>query len=183
MNKQKADGGIEEWRDIFGYEGVYQVSNLGRVKRLVGYQAKTERIIKPRIKNSGYEFVSLQYKRAKRNFYVHRLVARAFIGECPRGIDVNHINGNKKDNHIGNLEYVTRVENMKHARKIGLHDNRGENQWQHKLTQENVWEIRMVSSLCLEDIGGRKTLALLMGVSERTIDDIVNGKTWREEYS
>lgn len=118
----------EIWNNIAGYEGYYQVSNLGRVKsvgRTINRNQKgnltiKEKIISSHILKNGYEKVDL-YKNGKRKCeYVHRLVAESFIPNPNGKIDVNHINGNKTDNSVCNLEWTTRSENMKHAFNIGL---------------------------------------------------------------
>lgn len=114
---------IEEWREIPGYEGVYAVSNLGRVKRLAGsklgrgYILKEDRMLKPSPDTLGYMGVKLCFKR----YSVHRLVMLAFVGPA-LDKEVNHINLLRDDNRLVNLEYVTHKENMMHAgrmRRIG----------------------------------------------------------------
>ena len=108
---------MELYKDILGCEGIYQVSNLGNVKRLVGYQCKAERILKPIDNGFGYLSVSLSINGKVAQLYVHRLVATAFIlnvSSNPKVNQVNHINGIKNDNHFENLEWVTSSENHRH---------------------------------------------------------------------
>jgi hypothetical protein len=92
----------EIWKDIKGYEGLYQVSNLGRVKRLIGYYCKTERILTPVTQKSGYNVVSLCGK----IYLVHRLVAEAFIVNPNNLPTVDHINRVKTDNRVENLRWA-----------------------------------------------------------------------------
>lgn len=110
----------EEWRDISGYEGVYQVSNLGRIKsvtRKVWNYTKPGRIIKPFIKPNGYATLSLHNgTQIEKHVYVHRVVAQAFIPNERNCGDINHKNFDKTDNRVENLEWVTRQENIKHFR-------------------------------------------------------------------
>ena len=97
---------IEEWRDIRGYEGLYQVSNLGRVKSIPREKTKGG-ILKPLKDTTGYLSVNL-YKNGKiKRCKIHRLVANNFL-------EVNHKDGNKLNNNLSNLEYVTRSQNILH---------------------------------------------------------------------
>lgn len=120
----------EEWKDIKNYEGLYQVSNLGKVKSLErtksngkGLVKIKERILTQNITNWGYYRVAL-YKNGTRKYYkVHRLVAEAFISNPNNKEQVNHIDGNKLNNNVDNLEWNTRIENMNHTRVNGLCGN------------------------------------------------------------
>lgn len=99
----------EEWRDIKGYEGLYQVSNLGRVKSFV--KDKNGKIRKLHDDTHGYLIVSLGRKNMNK---VHRLVAQTFIPNPNDYPEVNHINGRKDDNRVSNLEWVTHKQNAIH---------------------------------------------------------------------
>ena len=108
---------MEIWKDIDGYEGLYQVSSLGRIK---SYKCKKEKILKLGSNPLGYSIIGL-WKNRKQKFYpVHRLVANTFITNKHNKREVNHIDGNKKNNNVTNLEWATRSENMKHAVNKGL---------------------------------------------------------------
>lgn len=115
-----------EWRDIEGYEGLYQVSNTGLVKSLdrivsqSGYERLMKgRIMKPNNNTSGYLSVQLSNRKHKR-FLIHRLVMIAFVGLNNTKTDVNHKDGNKHNNSLDNLEWVTKKENIDHMIKSGL---------------------------------------------------------------
>ncbi len=117
----------EKWKDIKGFEGLYQVSNLGRVKSLERYkenhgklQKVEEKIKTINIKNSGYQFVQLYKNNKYKNLMVHRLVAQAFIPNVNNKPQINHIDGNKLNNNVTNLEWITKSENEKHAWNAGL---------------------------------------------------------------
>ncbi len=108
----------EGWLPVLNYEGLYEVSNLGRV-RPAKPRYKDVPILKTRICR-GYERVTI-YKNGKRkDFQVHRLVADAFIPNPDNKPQVNHIDGNKLNNVVENLEWVTRSENQLHAKRTGL---------------------------------------------------------------
>ena len=127
----------EIWKDIKGYEGQYQVSNLGRVKslpRTTPYINKAgceswqfrEGQLKKEIDNGrGYKSVSLYKDNKGKQFYIHRLVVEAFIGEIPPGMAVNHKDFDKSNNTLENLEIVTYSENNKHSAKAGRYDDKG----------------------------------------------------------
>lgn len=114
---------IEEWRDIPGYEGRYQASNLGRIRslpRVIDRRSNTPyrlpgRILRPRLSHKGYLLVGLSTESKVKNLSVHRLVAQAFLPNTEGFPEVNHINGNKKDNRAANLEWVTTKENVAHS--------------------------------------------------------------------
>lgn len=115
----------EEWKAVSGFEGRYEVSNLGRVRGLVSnYNGKAKTILKSHIlregDNKGYCRVILLDDSGKRySKSVHRLVAAAFIGDCTN-FEINHKDGNKKNNKVSNLEICDKSYNTKHAYKLGL---------------------------------------------------------------
>lgn len=108
----------EIWKDIPNYEGLYQASNLGKIKN-----KKTNKVLAKRYDHSGYLSVLL-YKRGKyETKKVHRIIAKIFIPNPKNKPQVNHINGKKDDNNINNLEWVTCQENIIHSYKTGIKTN------------------------------------------------------------
>lgn len=133
----------EIWKDIVGYEGYYQVSNLGVIKRLDsfvrcahgGFKLNTGRFLKCRLRD-GYPSVTLCKNGVKTSVFIHRVVAETFI-QTIRGIrtlQVNHIDGNKENNSIDNLEWCTPKENTLHYHRVlggGKHNKREVLQYDH----------------------------------------------------
>lgn len=132
INNTSQKGLNEIWKDVKGYEGLYVVSNLGRVKSI-------ERYVKGRgngLHKAGGGFMKL-FNRSKYigvtlckcnkaiQFYLHRIVADAFIPNPEGNKEVNHIDGNKHNNKVSNLEWVSHSENGKHAYRIGLKVKKG----------------------------------------------------------
>lgn len=100
----------EIWKDVLDYEGLYLVSNFGRVKSLI-----KGIILKPGFKGRGYLCVNLCKDGKLKNFLVHRLVVEAFQGKIPEGLVVNHLNEIKTDNRLENLEICTHKENLNYG--------------------------------------------------------------------
>ena len=107
----------EEWKDIKGYEGYYQVSNLGNIKSFIYFNGHEyiyrERILKPQ--NNRYLTVRLAKNKKVKQYTIHRLVAEYFISNEDKKPYVNHKDGNKYNNRVDNLEWCTAKENTQHA--------------------------------------------------------------------
>lgn len=114
------DPELEVWKPIAGYEGLYEVSNFGRVRRIFRYGRPYISLCKPKITKDGY-FESTLVKEGKpKSIRTHRLVAQAFCHNSEGKNEVNHIDGDKLNNFAGNLEWCTSSENQKHAYRLGL---------------------------------------------------------------
>ena len=167
------DASNETWRDIVGYEGLYEVSDLGRVRNVVRRNGTFPgRILKQH--DTGYYLQVNLYKSGKGRFCsVHRLVAAAFLGECSSECVVNHKDGDKKNPRLDNLEYLTRSENGLHAFAVGL-NHRGEKHGQAKLSDVQIAEIdALIGTMSLRKIGA------IYGVSGQTILNIKKRKCWQ----
>ncbi len=108
---------IEQWKPIEDYNGKYFVSNFGNIK---SYKYNAPKLLKQRKDNYGYLRVALVNGKEVRELKVHRLVAKAFISNPYNKPTVNHIDGNKENNRVENLEWATNKEQMIHARDTGL---------------------------------------------------------------
>lgn len=163
---------IETWKSVVGYETIYEVSDFGRVRRLK--RAKGTRpllILQPSVKSDGREKVVLSVHSKTKNFHVHCLVALAFLGARPVGMEINHKDGNTRNNALSNLEYCTPKENGEHSRRV-LRRNVGESHRNAKLTVEKVHMIR-------DSKLRASALALALGVSESTVRDVITRRTWK----
>lgn len=137
---------MEEWNPIFGFNGRYFCSTLGRIKsvdwRDTRGALRKGRIMKQQRDHYGYMHIFLTNGNFKKINLVHRLIAIAFLG-LKKGKDfVNHKNGKKDDNRIDNLEWVTKSENSKHSFVIGTQDNKGMKHPLARYTDDQIREIR-----------------------------------------
>jgi hypothetical protein len=165
----------EEWRPVVGSETTHEVSNLGRVKSLP-YGMKhwcgrlipmPEKILQDSSHPGGYRTISI---RGRKRQYVHRLVMAAFVGPGD-GMDVNHIDGDKTNNALSNLEYCDRLHNVRHAIRTGLQNNAGENNGCCKYTDDQVR--RAVGLVVAGD--SIATASACSGVSEGMIQQVLGG--------
>jgi NUMOD4 motif/HNH endonuclease len=175
---------MERWRDIDGFDGVYQVSNLGRVRKVKRTGTHGPRMMASRVGSRGYVTVSLKPLTARqRPYLVHRLVAEAFHGAPPSPKhQCNHLDGNKTNNCTTNLEWVTCSQNHLHAhRKLGRTSVspgvKGSEHGCAVLNEEAVREIRV--ALKQNPKPTHASLATAYDVSQWTIRDIAQGKSWK----
>ena len=162
----------EEWRPVVGWEGWYDVSSLGRVRRVrpaPGTQAG--RVMKLVRGRGDYPTACLCRHSAQQTVYVHHLVAAAFLGPRPEGKEINHRDRDRWNACVQNLEYVTASENQRHARALGFGRALGERNAEAKLTVEAVRAIRASSET-------QRTLALRYGVSQGVVSMARRGVTW-----
>ena len=175
--KKIEDGAEEEWRNVIGFDGHYQVSNFGRVK---SFKWGVEKILKPNCSKDSYPRISLYQNGELKKVLVHVLVAKACIPNPNNLPVVNHIDNVRSNNRVENLEWVTYSENQKHAVRIGARKiPRGAKHPLSKLTQEEADEIRKVHISAHPEYGA-KALAEKYDVTLRTIYRILHNKSYVE---
>ena len=154
----------EEWKPVVGFERLYEVSNHGRVR-------KKDKQLTFHKRSKGYPAVWI--KEAKRSFMVHRLVMQAFVGECPKGMEVRHLDGNPVNSHLSNLAYGTTAQNQQDRKQHGT-DNAGTRHGMSKITEDIVREIRHAWSFGFT----QQSIADYFGLSNSHISNIVNYQKW-----
>ncbi len=162
---------LEEWKDILNWEGLYAISNLGRVYT---YKQNKLRTLNPN--SLGYIRITLRSKDRLAQPAVHRLVAQHFIPSDidTERIEVNHINGIKTDNRAVNLEWCTRLENIHHSWDIGLRENlKGELNSTSKLTSKYIKAIRAMEGILTE-----REIAALFNIARSTTHSILSRGSW-----
>jgi len=140
--------GMEDWRDIPGWEGFYMVSSLGRIKSILrkvvhknGFiQTIPERILSKYTAKNGYKYVDLHKPGIRKNSQVHRLVLLAFLGPRSRKIDTLHSDGNKLNNNLKNLRYGTRQDNVNDTKRHGNIPS-GDRHWNTKIPDREISNI------------------------------------------
>ena len=164
---------IAETKVIPGYDN-YECDIFGNVYSLNYNRTGKRRKLKPTKGIRGYLIVGLRRNKKGKNILVHRLIMLTFHSE--NDLQVNHIDGNKTNNNFLNLEYCTGSENMKHAFKLGLNSNKGENNSYSKLTEKEVKEIK--TYLLKPYRGINEDLGLKYGVRNNVISFIRTGRSW-----
>lgn len=170
---------MEEWRDIKGYEGMYQVSNLGNVKSIErkawngrGYRVIKERIMKTYDNGYGYLFVYLTKDGEQEKCYIHRLVAEAFLENPDNLPEVNHISEDKTDNRLSNIEWCSHIYNQNY----GTRNKRiAEAMTNHPKLSKAVIGINKVSGLIVEFSSAHEASRQL-GIDQGHITDCLKGR-------
>lgn len=174
----------EEWRDITNYEGYYQVSSFGNVRsvertilRSNGIKQHCKSVIlKPfQGKTCNYLSVQLSKDNHTEKFMIHRLVAYMFLGlRSESDLEVNHIDGNRYNNKLDNLEIVTHQQNIDHSIIHQLKDDYGEKSTNAKLTNEQAYNIRRMWQNGMP----QNIIAQKFQISKQTVCNIVHYKTY-----
>ena len=180
----------ETWKDIEGYEGLYQVSNLGRVKstsrycydtKRKHYRKLSEKILKQAILNPKYYVVSLTKNGKQRTYRVHRLVAKAFLPNPNNYPIINHIDCNKLNNNVNNLEWCTHKHNSQEAIKNNPSISKGLKRWNNKFGREHnrskkVYQIDKDTNEIIQMFYGISEASRKTGICSTNIGNCCNHK-------
>jgi hypothetical protein len=156
----------EIWKDIVGYKGLYQISNLGRVRSLPRKWVNTQKILIPQPNKQGYLLFGLNRCGKQKRVQAHRLVAIHFISNPNNLPEVNHIDFNKANNQTNNLEWTSSADNTEHALRYGK-------VFGVKLNYEIAAKIRE-----RKGTSSQRELAIEFGVGPDQISRILNYKVW-----
>ncbi|MEY3419854.1 MAG: hypothetical protein RIR48_134 [Bacteroidota bacterium] len=175
---------MEVWKDVIGYEGYYQVSNLGRIKSLerkrIGLKDQKiriykELILKQKLNIHGYFEVCLYLKNSSKYHKSHRIICQAFLPNPENKPQVNHKNGVKTDNRLENLEWATSSENTKHSFDNGFQKpSLGEKNGHSILNEKDVLMIRSGQLKMTQ-----RQMASFFNVKPSTINCIIKRRNWK----
>lgn len=167
-------GHIETWKDIPGYEELYKISNHGKIKRLIGWKCRHERILKPGDNGRGHNWIYLYKNNRREKYYIHRLVLLIFTGPCPNGMEGCHNDGNPKNNFIVNLRWDTHRNNEQDKIRHGT-SVCGSQIKQSKLNNQDVINIRNrhINGECVIDIAKHYSVKI------RAIYKILKRESWK----
>lgn len=162
----------EIWKDIEGFESIYLVSNMGRIKRIMHRKNPTNTLMKTTLNTGGYHRISLTVNGKGYSRILSRLVAIAFIPNPKNKPQVNHLNG-KDDNRAESLEWNTSKENINHAWETGLSTPKnGILNGNSVLTEKEVIEIRAIKGI------SKREIATLYNIGEAAVGKIIHRQRW-----
>ena len=161
---------MEQWANVVGFEGIYEVSNHGNIRSVKSGQLK--KITED--KKTNRPFLNLWKNNKQTVVRVHKLVLEAFVGKCPEGLECCHNDGNSFNNHIDNLRWDTHKSNIHDRIKHGT-SNRGERCGTAKLTLDQVKSIRKDDRL-------QRLIAKDFGIAESMVSRIKNGVRWQHDH-
>jgi hypothetical protein len=174
----EANPTAEEWRDVVGYEGWYEVSNLGRIRNIKRRNgSRVGLILRQNPNGDGYASLGLRKDGLSTTWRVHILVLAAFAGPTPDGYEANHCDGNKMNPRLDNFEYLTHTDNVRHAIAMGLHNPSriGAANGGAKLDEVAVRAIRLDATTAGMSYSA---LAAKYHVGKSAIWRVVTGATW-----
>lgn len=180
LSKKEAIKTVSKWNPIPSLNGKYEASRQGEIRN-----SQTKKVLKQQINLFGYYILTVRPEPNKTiNIRVHQVVAEAFLGKRPKGYVVNHIDGNKQNNYVDNLEYVTPRENNIHALRKGLRkpanmknfSPKGESHYRASINEEIVKEILRLHK---EEHLGERRIAKRLNISVGVVGNIVRNRSWK----
>lgn len=168
----------ERWRPIRDFEGIFEVSDQGNVRRIVSrYLNPRVSLLKQETHKQGYKRIHFQQNGRGRRALVHVLVAESFLGEQPAGTQINHIDGDKANNRADNLEFVTPSANIRHSLDVlGVQRAKGERNGNASLTNDQAAQVLMMWRTGRYKQG---ELAKMFKTSPTVINRLILRKSWR----
>ena len=172
---------METWKSVVGFRGLYEVSNTGEVRSINrsvhvtggGYRRVKGRTLSPGMMPFGHLCVSLWNKKQKMKL-VHHIVLEAFVGPRPIGAECRHLNGDPADNRLENLKWGTSKENSSDRLRHGT-SNRGERNPMRKLTEDEVFQVRI---LCEHSDLLQREIGEMYGLKQQAVSNIHKRKNW-----
>jgi len=161
----------EIWKDIMGFEGFYQVSNLGKV-----FSRRSNKILKTYVNNSGYECIDLRVNNKRYKDTVHRLVARAFCDGYEEGKVVNHIDTNRLHNAASNLEWMTYKESIQEMKDRGALNTHKAREALKKVVHKKVDMYTKDGSTYIRTFNSLKEAAEITGAPQTHLSSVVKGR-------
>jgi hypothetical protein len=169
----------EIWKPIADYEGLYEISNYGRIKSLLYWHGTNERILKSMKDKNGYLYIVLYKDNINKKYKIHRLVLETFVGPCPSGMQCCHNDGKPDNDFVENLRWDTLKNNHKDKIKHGTYNRPpkfiGSELWNSKLNDNKIIEIRKMfkNGVRIKDI------CRLFNLSHGCISHVVHNRTWK----
>lgn len=167
----------EEWRQIIGFEGCYEVSNLGRVRSIARQVVNGNRhqpvpggLMRQRFNKDGYLVINLKREGRRKTARVHKLVCEAFLGSVPPAKGIDHRDGDRSNNVLWNLRYMSQLENIRAAIA-----RRGSWQRSSKLNRDEVVEIRRLYKEGMT----QKQIGEQFGINQTSVSQIILNKIWK----
>ena len=165
---------VEIWKPVAGYEGLYEVSNLGVVRTL--HPRENCCTLKPYITPNGYEQVCLYSGNSRKKMYVHRIVATAFVDNPDNKPQVNHIDENKRNNSAVNLEWITIAQNLRHGSRM---NRQKRTLIKNGKTNKKV-DCYSISGEFIQTFNSCKEASKATGANASTITQCCKGAHWRK---
>ncbi len=163
----------EKWKVINGFEN-YMINNIGQIKRIGGtIRCKVNRLLKQSVDRDGYHYVVIRRNKKSIQLRIHRLVLITFVRLPLKGEQSNHIDGNKFNNAVDNLEWCFCSENIRHAFKLGLKNQKGE---YNNASTVSDHEVYLIKSMINNTLYTQKEIASIFHVTQQTVSDFKLGR-------